>query len=390
VRTRERFGQVVAAPGGGFFLETGASKTIRDEQGREIVMYITYIDRVDVDFRRTWRYELPLGLWVSAMASDRRGGVVATVGSSKALRHQQITFDERGIGLIGIDSGGQWRFGRRIERGGAGYPRHLAVEPGQTNRIAVLMRDIIERLPPRPGHIQEIWGPKIRVYDFDGRPQGEFTRRWNNADGLIWTAPGKLLIFADGGGQIDRQRRLLPVPEANPDETERRGDVETMKLVDADSGQAYWSRQWLTSSAWDAFPTLGAEGSLAFITYSTEDPRRPEERGRIATQDPRLVVVDAATGELRWSRPLDNPRACRGTRHVLADPRNGDWIVIQPRACAGHDQLPTALLIERLTHDGGPRWTEFVGSLSGGAPRHVETDRDWPRISVDDAAVATS
>lgn len=390
VHRRNRFGYAAAAPGGGFFLSSSVTKTVPDDQGREVSKHVTSIEHVDVDLRPIWRHELPIGLWVHSLVSDHRGGVVATVLTNDALCHNELEFSERGIGLIAIDSNGRWRFGRRIDHGMQRSPHYLSVEPGQHGRIAVLMRDIIERSTYADGRPHEIWGPKIRIYDFNGRPRNEITRPWNNADGLLWTGPSKLLIFADRGGRVDPERLLLPLPDALPEVPPNQGNPEVMELIDADSGQAYWSREWLSYAGWTARPTLGPDNELAFITIFIHDPRSPDESGRISTQYERLIVMDAHTGQVRWSRLLDNPRSCRGARRVLSDPRNGDWIVLQPRECAGQGQYPTSLLIERSTVDGAPRWTELVGSVAGGAPRNVGRDRDWPRIHAHNAAVAAS
>lgn len=396
VQLRHNHQKIVAAPGGGFFLSTNVAKQVRDDQGREITQYFATISLVDANLHERWRHQFPARLGVRALASDHHGGVVAAVNAAQALQHQSLAFEKRGYGLIALDENGAWRFGRHIGDGPSSSPQFVAVEPGKRGRIALFLRDTLKQRTGQGSSSREVYvtgSTKLRIFDHDGQLTKEISRPWNNADGLLWTAPGKLLIFADGGNtdQVGTQPLALPEPPQPPNsKTLGRSSPELMQLLDANSGQAYWTRQWRTFAGWTAQPALGDNDNLAFILLSARDPSRPEERGRIASQYARLVVIDATTGDLRWSHLLDNPRSCRGARHVAADPRNGDWIALQPQECAGRNQYPTALLIERLSAEGTPRWTEVVGSTAGGAPSHEARDRDWPTVHSDGVAVSSS
>jgi cysteine-rich repeat protein len=387
LQLRYRCNHLAPARGGGFLVAGGSYELEQTDDG-ERNLFIGNIDRVEDDLRQRWTARLPYNMYAASLASDGSGGAVATVTTNEAVTLNEMSFSERGEGLIAFDHRGQWRWGKVLALGVHRTPHRIAVEPSPSGRIAVAIRDIVGQQISGDGSSSDQWGVRVWIFTPDGRQQASFFRRWYNAVGLAWPRPDRLLILGDRWGELDPAQRLIPRTEGSDSvDPVEPGLIGVVELVDPRSGQIYWRREWRRlTQGWEAVPAVGAEGAVSFIDIFTEDQAVERVHGVLPQ---RLVVLDATTGAVQRTRLLDSPRHCPSLYRIASDPRNGDWLMTQLRECAGSvERHPTAILVERAALDGRTRWTEVIGRPNVEGTR-VERSRT-PRISVIETAVSES
>jgi hypothetical protein len=358
---RWRINELTATAGGGFVIAGGGSQLALDSTGCPQTQYSPDVVSVDDEFEVRWRWPAPPQVSIAAIAADAEGGVVATFLTHGATSLGQLEIGEQSVGVLHLDGTGRLTWARLLALGYQRLPHYVAVEPGGQGRIAVAMADSVVLDPQQGGEAER--GLRFRVLSSSGSGDQELLRPWSHVSGAVWTSCGRLLVVGDRDGVLDPQTIAFVEPLVQRAEggEEPPGAIGVAELIDVHTGQAVWRREWERSSpGWEARPTLGANGAVAFIDLLASDYERPARAG---SSNHRLIVLDAADGTVRWTRLME--RDC-GYRHVVAaDPRDGDLLVGRTQRCTGRDFAGTSVVVERLSPDGQLRWSEALGEPLG-------------------------
>lgn len=364
---RWRMNAIAAAAGGGFVLAGGGRGRAPGPDGAVRDMFAMDLVRVDPRFEVRWRWPAPDGLFPHGVAGAPDGGAVASFGTNAEARLGQDLLPSGTWGVLAVDASGGLRWA--VPFPPRSQPRHVAVEPGPSGRIAVLTPGVITRDEQQQPPVEE-WGILLELLGPDGTAESELRRPWSSAIGLAWVAPGRVLIMGGRRGRPDPALRLLPDDQGGQGGAPTEGGAGTgvAELVDVETGEVLWTREWgKVTLEWETPPAVAPGGAIAFVELFVEDSSRRDAHGR---SPERLVVLDGADGRVRWSRLMDS--SCGWLHPVVADPRNGDWLLVSPSRCGGYDNHPGAVVVERLAPEGAVRWAETLGETlppgPGGEP----------------------
>lgn len=207
-----------------------------------------------------------------------------------------------------------------------------------------------------------LWQPMadFPAWDSQRTPRGALTGRLMAGDtlfamdadtgGLLWTRRGKNIpnisisiadrtVFFVEGEPSEAERAAALQLKADVEKNglyeagkeaslvrEEEVDIRIVVALDAATGEVRWRKPLdLTGCGGDKMGTACAEGVLLFFGHFSNHDTKFFQRNELTWR--RVTAVDAATGRFLWSRPLNYLR-----RPLVV----GDKIIIEPRACDLH------------------------------------------------------